>query len=180
MTDRIKLTGDNFLLQWNPAHDDSYIKIIGVESIARDHVVRQILDDHETVEELRLIYVEPNIDFPTITKDNLATWNDIVYGYILHGLMNANPDIKYGKAMTKAESLTNYLFKAVAINHSLEQENKQLKETQLRTDNYVMKLQQKLEKIKELLNNSYLYSNTSIFESNLKEILDSQESMKCC
>lgn len=32
-------------------------------------------------------------------------------------------------------------------------------------------LEQKLDKIRELLNKSYLYSNTSIFESNLKEIL---------
>jgi hypothetical protein len=32
-------------------------------------------------------------------------------------------------------------------------------------------LQEKLENIKELLNRSYLYSNTSIFESKIKEIL---------
>ena len=34
---------------------------------------------------------------------------------------------------------------------------------------------QKLEKIEELLNRNYLYSNTPIFESNLKEILEEKQ-----
>ena len=67
--------------------------------------------------------------------------------------------------------------KAATNSSKLEQENKQLKETQLRTDNYVMKLQQKLEKIKELTKESY-YGDGIDLNNELKEILEQESKEK--
>lgn len=53
-------------------------------------------------------------DYSTIiTKDNIDTWNCIVYGYVIQGMLKENPELKYGNAMTKAEKLTNLLFNAL-------------------------------------------------------------------
>ena len=51
--------------------------------------------------------------FPSITKDNIDTWNSITYGWIINGMLKANPDLKYGEAMTRANNLTNLLFIAL-------------------------------------------------------------------
>jgi len=56
--------------------------------------------------------------FPTITKDNLDTWNDITYGYIIAGMIAKNEvttyeKIPYGELMTRANNLTNLLFTAL-------------------------------------------------------------------
>ena len=42
----IPITKDNFTLQWNPVIDESYIKIVGIDSMARDVLIKQILDYH--------------------------------------------------------------------------------------------------------------------------------------
>lgn len=59
-----------------------------------------------------------NKKFPTITKDNLDTWNDITYGYIIAGMIAKNEattedKIPYGELMTRANNLTNLLFTAL-------------------------------------------------------------------
>lgn len=54
-----------------------------------------------------------NKKFPSITKGNLDTWNSITYGWIINGMIKANPDLKYGEAMTRANNLTNLLFNAL-------------------------------------------------------------------
>jgi len=58
--------------------------------------------------------------FPTITKGNLDTWNDITYGYIIAGMIAHNEakdedeyKIPYGELMTRANNLTNLLFTAL-------------------------------------------------------------------
>jgi len=51
--------------------------------------------------------------FPSITKDNIDTWNSITYGWIINGMINADPDLKYGEAMTRANDITNLLFDAL-------------------------------------------------------------------
>ena len=51
--------------------------------------------------------------FPTITKDNLDTWNDITYGYIITGIMAQSRSLSYGECMTRANDLTNLLFTAL-------------------------------------------------------------------
>lgn len=51
--------------------------------------------------------------YPTITKHNLDTWNDIVYSWIIQGMMAQNKNLKYGEAMRRSEKITNLLFKAL-------------------------------------------------------------------
>ena len=52
--------------------------------------------------------------FPTIVKENIDTWNDITYGWIINGMVKDNPDnISYGELMTRANDLTNLLFNAL-------------------------------------------------------------------
>jgi len=51
--------------------------------------------------------------FPTITKGNLDTWNDITYGYIITGIMAQSRSLSYGECMTRANDLTNLLFTAL-------------------------------------------------------------------
>lgn len=50
---------------------------------------------------------------PPINKDNIDTWNMIVYCWILNGMMKEDQELKYGEAMTKANKITNFLFKAL-------------------------------------------------------------------
>jgi hypothetical protein len=54
-------------------------------------------------------------NFPTITKNNIDTWKDITYTYIIRGMLATEENVKYGEAMTKAENLTTILFKALKI-----------------------------------------------------------------
>lgn len=51
--------------------------------------------------------------FPTITKGNLDTWNDITYGYIIAGMMMKDTQVPYWEQMTRANNLTNLLFTAL-------------------------------------------------------------------
>jgi len=51
--------------------------------------------------------------FPTITKENIDTWNMITYGYIIAGIIAKAPSLPYGVAMTRANDLTNLLFNAL-------------------------------------------------------------------
>lgn len=59
-----------------------------------------------------------NKKFPSITKGNVDTWNDITYGYIIAGMIAKNEakdedKITYGEIMTRANDLTNLLFTAL-------------------------------------------------------------------
>lgn len=51
--------------------------------------------------------------FPTITKENIDTWNDITYGYIITGIMAQTRSLSYGECMNRANDLTNLLFIAL-------------------------------------------------------------------
>ena len=46
----MNLTKNNFQLQWNPETDESYIKIVGIDSMERDHIIKQILECDGTCE----------------------------------------------------------------------------------------------------------------------------------
>ena len=51
--------------------------------------------------------------YPTITKHNIDTWEDITYGYIIMGMNKQYPDRQYGELMRKADALTIRLFRAL-------------------------------------------------------------------
>lgn len=56
-------------------------------------------------------------EFPTITKDNIGTWNDIVYSWLICGMMldknRFEQPPKYGEMMRRADNLTQLLFNAL-------------------------------------------------------------------
>ena len=51
--------------------------------------------------------------FFTVNKHNTDAWNDIIYCFILRGIIETNPKIGYGEAMNRAQEITNILFKAL-------------------------------------------------------------------
>lgn len=56
-------------------------------------------------------------EFPPITKNNIETWNDIVYSWLIYAMMHDKEHFKqppkYGEIMTKADDLTELLFNAL-------------------------------------------------------------------
>ena len=80
------LTKDNFQLQWNPQTDESYIKIVGIDSMQRDSIIRQILHNQKIVQEIQKakqsmvkILQDPNVDNikEILTLTVLRILNDI-------------------------------------------------------------------------------------------------------
>lgn len=90
-------------------------------------------------------YLKNENEFPTITKDNLVTWNEIVYGFIIQGMLHERPDLQYGRAMTLADNLTNKLFHAMKVESNIQEQIKKL-EVQL------PKIQKKTEEFRNRYN----------------------------
>jgi len=74
----------------------------------------------------RLVKAEED-EFPTITENNIDTWNDITYTFIIRGMLSCHPDLQYGDAMTKAGNLTNKLFRALKVEYAIRKRIDELK-----------------------------------------------------
>lgn len=76
-------------------------------------------EEHPTVKNVSKLFTKEakERNWPPFTKENLVTWNQILYPWILHGLMHWGDGMSYGKAMGYAEKMTNTLTDAVAKQH---------------------------------------------------------------
>jgi len=66
----LKLTEDNFELHWNPQTDESYIKIVGIDSIQRDSVVKQIISNQEKAEKWDLFLLKGSTSEQFLKQEN--------------------------------------------------------------------------------------------------------------
>lgn len=64
--------------------------------------------------------IDETINYPTITKGNIDTWNMITYEFIINGMIKRYPDKKYGELMGMAQNLTNTLFNALKTNNKIQ------------------------------------------------------------
>jgi len=159
MTERIKLTEDNFILQWIPQTDDSYIKIVGIDSMSRNALIKQILDDYDIVSNLG---VNP--------RQLIQEWKEKAEKYDACGnIINQVNELLQENKQLKEENEKYSLY----FEHNDKREVNVLETTyqafnRYRKENQILK--QKLEKIR--INVKCWDNNSDRIREQIKEILE--------